>query len=71
MGKKKELASTGEKVENLMEFLNEGKHSESDSENDRFSRRGKRKSSGKITPESNPEIQMKFLVILQMLRKLE
>ena len=40
-----------------MEFLNDGKHSESDSENDRFSRRGKRKSSGKITPESDPENQ--------------
>ena len=57
MGKNKERVSTGEKVENLMEFLNEGKHSESDSEYDRFSRRGKRKSSGKITPESDPEIQ--------------
>ena len=44
-------------MENLTEFLNDENNSESDSVNDRFSHRGKRISSGKITPESDPEIQ--------------
>ena len=57
MGKKKERVSTGEKVENLMEFVNDGNSSENDSEVDKISRNRKRRSPRKIIPESDPEIQ--------------
>ena len=57
MGKKKELNSTGEGVENLMKFLDDGAgFVESDIESDDGRRRSFR-SSKKIIPETDPEIQ--------------
>ena len=57
MGKKKELDSTGERVENLMEFQEDGTGLvESDFECDDGRRRSFR-SSKKIIPETDPEIQ--------------
>ena len=57
MGKKKELDSTGERVEKLMEFLDDGiGFLESDIESDDGRRRSFR-SSKKIIPETDPEIQ--------------
>ena len=57
MGKKKELASTGERVENLMEFMEDGiSFDESDFERDDDRKRSFRPSK-KIIPETDPEIQ--------------
>ena len=57
MGKKKGLSSTGENVENLMEFFYDGNgFEESDVESDDGRRRSFR-SSNKIIPEPDPEIQ--------------
>ena len=57
MGKRKGQNSTGENVENLMEFLDDGNwFEESDVESDDGRRRSFR-SSNKIIPEPDPEIQ--------------
>ena len=57
MGKKGGQTSTGEKVENSMEFLDDGNGFEvSDVESDDGRRRSFR-SSNKIIPEPDPEIQ--------------
>ena len=57
MGKKGGQTSTGEKVENLMEFLDDGNGFEvSDVESDDGRRRSFR-SSNKIIPEPDPKIQ--------------
>ena len=46
------------KVENLMEFLDDGNESENDSELDKYSRGNKFRSSRKIIPDSDLDIQV-------------